>query len=106
MGNMLSAQTIVVMTQNQVSSNLAGEEVILHLDSCLYYGLDPVGARIWELLREPRTVEAICATISAEFSVEPARCVLDIQQFLMQLADARLIEVNNASTAEMAAVSR
>lgn len=106
MGSMLSAQTTVVKAQYLVSSNLAGEEVILHLDLGVYYGLDPVGARIWALLEQPRTIEEICATICAEFAVTPTRCATDSQQFLTQLADAHLIEVSNVPIAEMAPNTR
>ena len=106
MSTTISAQTMVVRAPNQVSSNLAGEEVILHLDSGMYYGLDPVGARIWALLEQPCTVESICATICAEFSVTPASCATDLQQFLSQLAESRLIEECHAPAAKMAPVTR
>ena len=55
----ISIESIVAVVENQVSVELAGEAVILNLGSGMYYGLDPVGARIWELLQEPRTVAEI-----------------------------------------------
>ena len=44
----------MVATKDQVSCDLAGEAAILNIKSGVYYGLDPVGARIWNLMQEPR----------------------------------------------------
>ena len=49
----------VIVSRAQISCKLAEESVILHLEEGMYYGLNSVGARIWELLQEPRTVREI-----------------------------------------------
>ena len=56
---MINLDSIVVATENQVSSDLGDETAILGLKSGVYYGLDPVGARIWSLLQEEKTVAQI-----------------------------------------------
>lgn len=71
---MVSNCSRVVATKEQVSSVLAGEAVILDLKSGVYYGLNDVGARIWNLLQEPRKVDEIRDTLLAEYSVEPEQC--------------------------------
>ena len=63
MAEELCAQTRVMAVPGQVSTNLSGEEIILHLDTGVYYGLDPVGARIWALVQETNTVGDICSII-------------------------------------------
>ena len=55
----ISSETVVVAVQDQVSTNLEDEAVILNLKDGVYYGLDPVGAWIWNLLQQPRSVGAI-----------------------------------------------
>ena len=47
----ISGSSIVVAAKAQVSCDLEGEAAILHRDSGVYYGLDPVGARIWRLVQ-------------------------------------------------------
>ena len=84
--------SIVVAAKNQVSADLAGEAVILNLESGVYYSLDDVGAYIWSLIQEPRTVNEIRDAILEEYEVEPDRCERDIVALLEQLADAGLIE--------------
>jgi hypothetical protein len=89
----ISEGTFVVAIKDQVSADLAGEAAILNLKSGVYYGLNTVGARIWSLIQEPRTVENIRDTILNEYDVDPERCESDLLQLLQQLAAEGLIEV-------------
>ena len=93
----IAADTVVVASRNQVASDLAGETVLLSMTTARYYGLADVGARIWELLREPVRVSAICETIAKEYDVPPDRCQADVVQFLEDLAANGLIEVGGGS---------
>jgi hypothetical protein len=95
--DMLSNTSIVVASPDQVSSDLAGEIVMLNLKNGTYYGLDEVGARIWSLIQEPQPVAAIRDTILGEYDVEPERCEHDLLALLGELEGAGLIEVHDAS---------
>ena len=79
--------------KDQASSDLGGEVAILDLKAGVYYGLDAVGARIWSLIQEPRTVNEIRNILLEEYEVEPERCERDLLVLLQRLADERLIEV-------------
>ena len=68
----------VVRAKDQVSCDLVGEAVILNLKSGVYYGLNPVGARIWELIQEPRTVSAVLDVLLEQYNVEAGRCERDL----------------------------
>ena len=90
----ISFCSTVAAATDQVSCDLAGEAVILNLKSGIYYGLDPVGARIWELIQEkPRSVEEIHNILLTEYEVEPERCEQDLLALLQQLAEHSLVEV-------------
>ncbi len=41
------------------------ETVILDMGSGTYYGLDGVGARVWELLEQPKRFAELCAADTA-----------------------------------------
>jgi len=94
----LSVSSIVVATKDQVSSDLAGEVAILHLNAGTYYGLDAMGARIWGLIQKPRTVGEIREVLVSEYEVEPARCESDLIALLQRLADEELIEVRDETS--------
>jgi hypothetical protein len=74
-----------------------GEVVILDLKSGIYYGLDAVGARIWTLLEEPVSLDAIRQTIMSEYDVDTETCASDVLSFLTQMHDVGLVEITNGS---------
>ena len=90
---------LVVATKDQVSSEVGEDAVILNLKTGIYHGLDPVGARIWHLLQEPRTVNDILNTLLQEYEIEPERCERELVDLLQKLADAELVKVSNETTA-------
>ncbi len=96
---MVEVYSIVVAAKEQVSSALAGEAVILDVKSGAYYGLNEVGASIWNLIQEPKTVSEIRDAIVAEYEIEPEVCDRDLKELLKQLADKGLIEVRNETAA-------
>ena len=81
-----------------MSTDLGGEEVaILHLEAGEYYGLDTVGARIWGLLQEPRSVGEVRDILVSEYEVAPDRCESDLLALLQRLADEDLIETRDGT---------
>lgn len=99
MESTVSGHSIVVAAKDQVSCDLAGEEVILSLKDGMYYGLNPVGARIWQLIQEPKTVNELRDVILSEYEVEPDLCERDVLALLRELAAKRLIEVRDETAA-------
>lgn len=92
----ISSGATVVASDRQVSTDVDGESVILNFDDGVYYGLEKVGARVWELVRDPMPVAEIRDTLVAEFDVDSDRCEADLQDLLSELAEAGLIEVADA----------
>jgi uncharacterized NAD(P)/FAD-binding protein YdhS len=90
----ISLQSTVVASREQVSSDLAGEAVILDLKRGVYHGLDPTGARIWkEIQQRPRAVSDIRNVILREYDVEADRCERDVLALLQELVNKGLAEV-------------
>jgi hypothetical protein len=95
----ISRRSIIVATNDQVSCDLDGETVILNVKSGVYYGLDLVGARIWDLIQRPMTAGEIRDALVNEYDVAPDRCEHDILLLLQELAVKGLIEVKGESLA-------
>lgn len=91
----ITLRSVVVIAPEQFSCDLAGEAAILSLSSSAYYGLNPVGARIWDLIREPQTVQYVLDRLLAEYDVESDRCEGDLIALLQELAGEGLVEVRN-----------
>jgi hypothetical protein len=95
----ISERSTVVATKDQVSSDLGGEVAILDLTGGVYYGLDEVGARIWELIQEPIVVDQVQATLVEEYAADRTRIRRDVLAFLQRLADEELVEVTDEVSA-------
>ena len=93
----LSKNSTVVRAKDQVSCDLAGEAVILNLKSGVYYGLNPVGAYIWELIQQPRTVDTLLEMVIEQYDVEADRCETDLLTLLAELAVTELIEIDGVA---------
>ena len=78
----------------QVLARKVGEEtVILDLASGTYFGLNPVGARIWELMTEGRTLSEICIVMLNEYEVLPEDLERDVFNLAEELSAKGLISV-------------
>jgi hypothetical protein len=95
----ISERSTVIAAKDQVSSDLGGEVAILDLTGGVYYGLDEVGARIWELIQEPIAVDQIQATLVEEYAADRTRIRRDVLAFLQRLADEELVEVSDEVSA-------
>lgn len=91
----LSIHSIVVATREQVSCPLGEESAILNLKNSVYYGMNPVGARVWNLLQQPRSVAELRDVVLAEFEVGAERCERDLLELLEKMRAEGLIEVRD-----------
>jgi hypothetical protein len=57
-------------------------------------GLNPVGARVWDLIDGQRSGADLAALIAAEFQHAEEQVAADVVRFLQELAAAGLIEVS------------
>jgi len=72
---------------------VGGEAVLLDLSSEKYFGLDPVGTRIWALLGEYSHLQSVHDRLCAEYDAEPDRIAADLLALVGKLAEAGLVEV-------------
>ncbi|MBI2160000.1 MAG: PqqD family protein [Candidatus Rokubacteria bacterium] len=84
----------VRIREDVVFRELQGEMVLLNLKTGVYFGLDPVGTRIWHLMQEPRSLQEILDALVGEYEVARARCQADLLTFVTRLREKELIEVS------------
>ena len=73
---------------------MVGEAVILNIQSGTYYGLNPVGARVWNLIQEPTTVKTVLESLLETYDVGPDRCQGELFALLQELAARELIAID------------
>lgn len=97
MDESLHTSSIVVVAKEQVSCPLGEEAAVLNLKNSVYYGLDSVGARVWTLLQQPRSVGELRDALLSEYEVEARRCEKDLLALLESMRSEGLIEVRAIS---------
>jgi hypothetical protein len=76
-----------------MARSVGDEIVILDLAKGTYFGLDPVGAKIWQLLTDRKTLREICDLIVVEYDVGPEVFERDLLHLLEELVAQGLVEV-------------
>ena len=72
---------------------LGDECVMLDMASGYYFGLDPVGARIWQLLSETSSLAEIVERLAQEYDVTPEQAKSDLVRFVEELKAHGLLNV-------------
>ena len=91
--SMISTTTQVKAGADQVSCELNEETAILDMKTGVYYGLDPVGARVWELIQQPQTADAVVQQLLDEYEVAAEDCTRDVLALLTDMREHKLIEI-------------
>ena len=83
-----------VTIPKEVMARQVGEEtVILDLASGTYFGLDTVGARIWQLMTEGKTLLEVCVTMLAEYEATREDIERDVLSLAEELHAKQLIRI-------------
>lgn len=98
MDTVLAVHSVVSVVDSQVSCPLGDEAAILNLKNNVYYGLDSVGARVWCLLQQPRSVTELRDALLEEYEVDLERCESDLLGLLEKMRTEGLIEVRDTSS--------
>lgn len=86
----------ITIPDGVLHQQLDAETVLLELNTETYYGLDEVGTRVWQLLKDHRTVDPILAALMAEYEVDEMTLRGDVERLLGELAEVGLIQVERA----------
>lgn len=90
----LTPDTAVPVRGEGVLCQRAGDRlVLLSLETGLYYALDEVGARVWELCDGRRGLAQIAAVVVDEFDAPPATVARDVAELVRELECEQLVSV-------------
>lgn len=98
MSSTITSYSIVRRSPDHVATDMAGETVVLDMKSGMYYGMQEVGALIWNFLVEARTFLEIREAVLEEYQIDADSCDRDIVTFLGAMETAGLVEITNETT--------
>ena len=90
---MLSSSSTIRRNPDLLHAAAGNDILMMSVEAGAYFGLEQVGARIWEMTADQITVEQICTRLTAEYDVEPDVCEAEVLTFLARLAEQHIIHV-------------
>jgi hypothetical protein len=87
----LSPASVIARSSGLVEAAIDNEIVALNIKTGTCYGLNRVGSRVWSLLATPIRIGDLCATLLAEFRVDPSVCERQVLDLLEELRAEGLI---------------
>lgn len=81
----VSEQGRLRISEDVVFEVVAGEAVLLHLGTGVYFTLNPTGTRFWQLVEEGEDLDRVRERMLAEFDVPAERLVADLERLVGEL---------------------
>lgn len=89
----ISLDSRIRVSDDAIFRELDGEAVILQLEAGVYFGLDPVGTRLWQLIEAHGALRPVVDAALSEFDVERGDLERDLLDLVRVLADKQLVTV-------------
>jgi Coenzyme PQQ synthesis protein D (PqqD) len=83
----------VSLSTNVLTQDLAGESVLLNLQSEEYFSQNEVGTKMFSVLTESDSIQTAYDALLKEYEVEPEKLKQDLLKFVEKLVKAGLVEI-------------
>ncbi len=87
----MNSDSIIQRNPDILASKLDEDYVMMDMESGRYIGTNPVAARIWELIEEPLSFEALIDALLKEYDISREQCIQDVSAFLKEALEQKLI---------------
>ena len=94
--NQMSDDQKFEVSSSVVAREVGGEMMLMDLESGTYFGLDPVGMRIWQSLEDGHTTGQLLERLEREFDVTPEQLREDVATLFQTFRDHNLITQTSA----------
>jgi len=69
-------------SEQVIDGEMDDHQVMINLEKGKYFGLNPVGKRIWEIITTPKSLEEIVDTLTGEYNIGRDTCITEVRHFL------------------------
>lgn len=82
-------------SHGNIVSDMDGEKVMLSVHNGKYFNLGELGGEIWDLIKEPHTLQQLVATLLSRYEVAQTECEEQVISFLSELKKNGLIIIED-----------
>lgn len=90
---MTTLDSAVKVSPGVIFQQLDGEAVLLSTQSEIFFGLDPVGTQIWQLLEEHGDVRTVARTLLQKYEVGEEELEKQLLEFIEKLYAKGLVVI-------------
>jgi hypothetical protein len=87
----------IVIPPDVMIREIDGQSFVLNIQTGCYFGLDPVGTRMLEVLGNNVSVGAALAQLQAEYDVDPGTLRADLERLVGDLLQHGLVETKEVT---------
>ena len=91
MATALTLESTVRIPEDVLFQELHGEGVLLNLKTGVYFGLDAIGRRVFELLQQHGALQPVLDAMLAEFDVAEPQCAADLLALVADMEQHGLV---------------
>jgi hypothetical protein len=89
----ITLESTVSQIEDIVASDIDDEKVMMSVEKGQYFGMDPVGSRVWELIEKPIKVSKLIDGLLGKYNVDRETCEQDVLAFLEELHEDGIVLV-------------
>lgn len=93
---MATLESRISIPKEVLFREIAGEAVLLNLETGKYFGLDQVGTRMWQLLAQHNQIEPALDDLVREYDTTKDQLQRDLLDLVDKLVSHQLIEIDGA----------
>lgn len=89
----INLDTPISIPESIYTQEVGEETILLDTKGGKYFGLNPIGTRMWQLLRQHGALRPVYETMLAEYEVAPERLESDILALATKMAEKGLLNL-------------
>ena len=105
MENPINTQDLVIAPGVRETASEDGA-VLLDVEQGICFSLNPVGLKIWQLLKTRHSVDEIADELAQDFPVSRSQLLSDVIEFLQSLETKRLVHLADQAAARQSWLRR
>jgi Coenzyme PQQ synthesis protein D (PqqD) len=89
----LSLTSSVRINDAVLFQELQGEAVLLNLNTGVYFGLEEIGTRVWQLIGEKQVLSRVLETMLQEYDVAEEKCAQALLELVAEMQEQGLVSI-------------
>ncbi len=93
----VNLDTLISVPEAVYTQEIGEETILLDTQGGRYFSLDPVGTRMWQLLRQHGALRPAYETLLTEYDVTPERLEADLLALVEKMIDKGLASIRTSA---------